>query len=243
MRNRLLPALWVGMSFLSTACDDGRISEQQAESYEEGYTVRLTGSFRGVDGWADGYSVVLAGFSDDSSYALISKALPLSQTDGEGWAMDLNGIGSEVDELRLCAVNRLRESVCVFRSWRTSTFSSAADTIRLEVEGRLDVGMYAGLQREVFDRSCTACHGAAGRPAAALSLLPEVSHSQLVEVPSSIWPDSLRVSPGSADGSVLWQMLSTDMSQSLGIDHSDMLPAAGLYMKLVKDWIDYGARE
>ena len=241
MKERIFPLLWVGLAVLGTACDEGRIGEGQVESYEEGYTVRLSGSFRGIDHWADGYSVVLAGFSDQSEYALISKALPL--TDEEGWSMDLNGIGSEVDELRLCAVNRLRESVCVFRSWRTSTFSPATDTIRLDIQERLDLGMYASLQQEVFNRSCTACHGAGGRPAAALSLLPEVSYGQLVSVPSALWPDSLRVSPGHAEGSVLWQMLSTDVSQALGIDHSDMLPEAGAAMKLIKDWIDYGARE
>ena len=90
----------------TTACDDGRIGEADVETYEEGYSVRLVGTFSGTDRWTDGYSVVLAGFRDGSEYAVISKALPLYEAEVE---MDLNGIGDEVDELKLCAVNRRRD--------------------------------------------------------------------------------------------------------------------------------------
>lgn len=150
-------------AFAMTACDDGRIGEADVETYEEGYSVRLAGTFSGTDRWADGYSVVLAGFSDGSEYAVISKALPLNEAEVE---MDLNGIGDEVDELRLCAVNRLRESVYDFRTWRIEDLDLQADTVRLQVDAPLELGMYACLQQGVFDRTCVACHGAGERPAA-----------------------------------------------------------------------------
>lgn len=156
----------------TTACDDGRIGEADVETYEEGYSVRLVGTFSGTDRWTDGYSVVLAGFRDGSEYAVISKALPLYEAEVE---MDLNGIGDEVDELKLCAVNRLRESVYDFCTWRTEGLDLQADTVRLLVDAPLDLGMYACLQQGVFDRTCVACHGAGERPAAGLSLLEGVS--------------------------------------------------------------------
>ena len=56
---------------LAAACDDGRIQEQETETYEEGYSVRLIGAVSGVGSWTDGYSVVLAGFEDGNDYAVI----------------------------------------------------------------------------------------------------------------------------------------------------------------------------
>lgn len=200
------------------------------ETYEEGYSVRLVGTFSGTDRWTDGYSVVLAGFRDGSEYAVISKALPLYEAEVE---MDLNGIGDEVDELKLCAVNRLRESVYDFCTWRTEGLDLQADTVRLLVDAPLDLGMYACLQQGVFDRTCVACHGAGERPAAGLSLLEGVSRQQLLEQPST-------VVPGDADGSVLYQMVATELSRGMGIDHSDMLAADGTELKLLKDWMDHG---
>lgn len=221
----------------TTACDDGRIGEADVETYEEGYSVRLVGTFSGTDRWTDGYSVVLAGFRDGSEYAVISKALPLYEAEVE---MDLNGIGDEVDELKLCAVNRLRESVYDFCTWRTEGLDLQADTVRLLVDAPLDLGMYACLQQGVFDRTCVACHGAGERPAAGLSLLEGVSRRQLLEQPSTVVPGGIRVVPGDADGSVLYQMVATELSRGMGIDHSDMLAADGTELKLLKDWMDHG---
>lgn len=240
MEPRFLLNLLTEVAMLLVSCDDGRIVDTQADVREEGRVVQMSGAFSGINRWADGYSVVLAGFADQGDYAVISKALPVDGTDGAALTLTLGGIGSEVDQLRLCVVNRLRESVYDFHTWRMDELSATDDTLRLSLP-TMEVGMYAAIQQGVFARTCTACHGAGERPAAALNLLPAQSHTQLVGQPSVVCPDSLRVRPGSAGGSVLYLMLATDMSHSMGVDHSDMLPAGGVSLKLIKDWIDYGA--
>ena len=222
---------------LPAACDDGRIQEQEKETYEEGYSVRLIGAVSGVGSWTDGYSVVLAGFEDGNDYAVISKALPLGD---EAVDMELNGIGQEVDELRLCVVNRLRESVFDYYTWWTEELDLSAGALRLPMPDSVAADMYTCLQRAVFDRTCVACHGVGGRAAAGLDLREGKSRPALVGQPATVVDGGVRVVPGDADSSVLYQMVATGLSQSMGIDHSDMLSADGTEMKLLKDWIDHG---
>lgn len=225
---------------LITACDDGRLYGEEMESREEGFSAELTGSFGGTDRWAQGYSVVLAGFAPQSEYAVITKALPLADTTG-AMRLTLNGIPSEVEQLRLCAVNRLRESVADFVVWTVETPPAAGDTLRLQA-GELKVSMYRALQQELFDRSCIACHGAGERPAAGLSLMQGESHAQLVGMPSTVEPTSLRVEAGQAEASVLYRMVATGMSREMGIDHSDMVPQQSTQRTLLKEWINDGAK-
>ena len=52
-----------------TSCDDGRIYEKTETLSEEGRTLRMSGRISGINKWPDGYSVVVAGFSDESEYA------------------------------------------------------------------------------------------------------------------------------------------------------------------------------
>lgn len=40
---------------------------------EEGRTLRMSGRISGINKWPDGYSVVVAGFSDESEYAVVTK--------------------------------------------------------------------------------------------------------------------------------------------------------------------------
>ena len=59
--------LFAALTFSS--CDDGRIYDEPIQVEREGGSVRLTAQLSGQDHWASGYSIVLAGFSDDSEYA------------------------------------------------------------------------------------------------------------------------------------------------------------------------------
>ena len=56
-----------------TSCDDGRIYEKTETLSEEGRTLRMSGRISGINKWPDGYSVVVAGFSDESEYAVVTK--------------------------------------------------------------------------------------------------------------------------------------------------------------------------
>ena len=64
-----------------TSCDDGRIYEKTETLSEEGRTLRMSGRISGINKWPDGYSVVVAGFSDESEYAVVTKTIPAVEND------------------------------------------------------------------------------------------------------------------------------------------------------------------
>ena len=68
-----LPVLLIGLH----ACDEGRIYENAVVATGEGRTVKMTGRISGVDKWSGDYSVVVAGFDDESDYAIVSKVVPV----------------------------------------------------------------------------------------------------------------------------------------------------------------------
>lgn len=95
-----------------------------------GHVLKLTGRFSGLGNWADGYSVVVAGFNDKSEYAVITKSLPLNQPDGTEVVMTFGGINDEVTALKLCVINRLRECVAVFKRCFLSNAANQADILQ-----------------------------------------------------------------------------------------------------------------
>lgn len=104
----------------------------------------------------------------------------------------LFGISEEVTEIELCVINRLRKRVVSFQT--IEDFTATADTTFMEV-GTIDVSMYHTIQQQVFDKTCTACHGGSAKPAAELNLLTGESYEDLVNQPSTIVNDVLRVKP------------------------------------------------
>ena len=64
-----------------TSCDDGRIYEKTETLSEEGRTLKMSGRISGINKWPDGYSVVVAGFSDESEYAVVTKTIPAIKND------------------------------------------------------------------------------------------------------------------------------------------------------------------
>ena len=119
--------------------------------------------------------------------------------------------------------------------------TATADTTFMEV-GTIDVSMYHTIQQQVFDKTCTACHGGSAKPAAELNLLTGESYEDLVNQPSTIVNDVLRVKPRNAKESILHQILNTNISSSWGIDHSQMVTSSNI-LTLIDNWIDDGAQE
>lgn len=222
-----------------TSCDDGRIYENTGFVPREGRVLKLSGKFSGIDKWSEGYSIVVAGFDDESEYAIVSKVIPTPETDGGEVEVVLSGISEEVTEIELCVINRLRKRVVTFQT--IEDFTATADTTFMEV-GTIDVSMYHTIQKEVVDRTCITCHGGSSQPAAGLNLLTGESYGNLVNQPSTIVNDVLRVKPGNAKESILHQILSTDISASWGIDHSQMVTSSNI-LTLIDNWIDDGAQE
>lgn len=223
--------------YLTTACDDGRIYPDDVIVEREGGTVRVSGQVSGQGSWASGYSLVLASFSDDSEYAKTAKGLSVA-ADG---TMDLvlSGIPSEVTTIEICAINKLRKRLVSFYRY---DYTEQNDTVRIDA-GTLDVGMFHAVQTNVFDRTCTSCHGGSTSAAAGLYLTAERSYDALVNVPADLSPEGLNyVTPGNVDSSFLHQVLNTDVSASWSMDHIDMITSSDL-LNLVDDWIENGAEE
>jgi len=224
-----------------TSCDDGRIYGNDDVVVDEGIVAKATGTFTGLDDWASGYSVALAGFNSTSEYAIISKLLP-SDAEGIETSVVLGGITSDVETLEICVLNRLRQRVATLAEADVS--SAVNDTVYLSA-GTMDVSMIGAIQTGVFDQSCTACHGAGGHKAAGLDLSAGNAYNALVGVASNKVDGAYLVEPGNAEGSVLWQVLNTDVSATWHQNHSDMLnkERSARLLTLIEDWIDEGISE
>ncbi len=234
-KNGLIVAACWAMMFAS--CDDGRLYEKPVIIPEEGRVVKLTGRLTGIGDWANGYNVVVAGFTDDSDYAIISKSVTAGE-DGETEVV-LSGLGDEVQRVEFCVVNRLRKRILTFQK----ADLQPTDTIRLEVNS-MDVGMYATMQKQLFNTTCTSCHGASTFAAKGLYLTEGKSYEALVNVPSAIRPDSMLVNPGNATASVLYQVLDNDLDATLSRPHHEMISTQEVnWLTLVRDWINSSDKE
>ena len=214
--------------------DDGRLYADRLIIPEEGRVVKLTATLEGLDTWSDGYSIVLAGFEDGSDYTVIAKSV---QAADDGTVdITMSGVAEEVTTLEVCAINRIRKRVATYYELDCSTLGD--DTIRIDA-GRLDVGMFATIQQDIFDRTCTGCHGE-GRW---LDLSAGTSYQTLVGQPSTVFEGRTRVLPGSAAESVLYTILTTSESADLGTDHQTQFTLSEEQFALIGDWIDDGAKE
>ena len=219
---------------VTASCDDGRLYADRLIIPEEGRVVKLTATLEGLDTWSDGYSIVLAGFEDGSDYTVIAKSV---QAADDGTVdITMSGVAEEVTTLEVCAINRIRKRVATYYELDCSTL--ADDTLRIDA-GRLDVGMFATIQQDIFDRTCTGCHGE-GRW---LDLSAGASHATLVGQPSTVFEGRTRVLPGHAAESVLYTILTTDESANLATDHQTQFTLSDEQFALIEDWIDGGAGE
>ena len=106
--------------------------------------------------------------------------------------------------------------------------------------------MLAAIQTSLFDKQCAHCHSGSAW-AASLNLNDGKSYAQLVNVASTKEPGKMRVLPGQADASVLYEALATNMSSpdegNWKHDHSNIMVTDRTGLQLLKDWIDSGAKE
>ena len=223
------------LTALLVSCDSGPVDESIAYVPQEGRTVKVTGTFSGMDTWPDGYTVAVAGFSQASDYAVVAKNIAVG--DGEVRTV-MSGVSGEVTEVEVCVIDRLRVRVATFA--RADNLNELADdTIRLDV-GALDVGMFHTVQQTVFNEDCIACHGMSNEAARGLYLTEGRSYGCLVGKPSSADPGKLLVNPGHSNESFRHLVLHEDGHLSHG--HADILSAKPEKLNLIDDWIDNGAQ-
>ncbi len=230
---------------LFAACDSGDIAERVYTVDEKGYTVKMTARMSGLSDWEGGdYTLAVAGFTADSKFALLQRALPSSAEDGAPVSLVLSNLSGEVQTVELALTNSLRKRIITLASINMTDYAgrSTYDTIRLDL-GTLDVGRFGVLQTGLFNRACIQCHGASGRSAAGLNLTEGNAEANLVDVPSTRREGYLRVESGNAEGSLLHLILNEGGENLLSHNHTEILSSQFKtnleeVSSLIDDWID-----
>lgn len=221
---------------LGTACDDGRIYEKEYVPTESGRVAKVEVDLSGTDSWPSNYTVAVAGFNDKDQYASITRNL---QPDANGHvSLKFTGIPDDVKTIEVCVINSLRRRIISFYS---ADAPATTDTIRVNA-GKLNVGMYAAIQSAVLNKECANCHSG-NAWAASLNLTEGHSYADMVNVASHKDPSKVRVLPTDADNSILYETLATDISTSWQHDHSKIMITKSIELKMIKDWINNGAKE
>lgn len=227
------------------SCDSGDIAEKVYTVDEKGFTVKLTATMSGLGEWeGTDNTVAVAGFTADSKYAILQKALPKSAEDNLPVSLVLSNLNGDLQTVELALTNSLRKRLITLAVINMAEYSgySARDTIRLDL-GNIDVGRFGALQTGLFDRACIQCHGASGRSAAGLNLTQGNARAALVDVPSSRKEGCLRVESGNAEGSLLHLILGKGGENLLSHNHTEILSSqfkANLeeVSGLIDDWIN-----
>ena len=187
--------------------------------------MKVTARLSNLDEWdGTGYTLAVAGFTADSKFAILQKAL--SSSIGGSWegAIVLSNISSEVQTVEVALTNSLRKRLISLATINMAEHAdkTAHDTIRLDL-GTIDVGRFGVLQTGLFNRACIQCHGGNGRSAAGLNLTEGNALSNLVNVPSTRREGMLRVVSGNAESSLLHQVLSEGGENLLSHNHTEIL--------------------
>ena len=217
--------LYICAVVLLAACDSGDIHDKVYEVDEKGKTVKVTARISGLGEWeGTGYNMAVAGFTQDSKFALMQKTLPSTVEDGSTVSLVLSNISNEVQMVEVSLTNSLRKRIISLASVNMEDYSekTAHDTILLDL-GTVDVGRFGILQAGIFNRACIQCHGGNGRSAAGLNLTEGNARSNLVDVPSTRREGMLRVASGNIEASLLHQVLNEGGENLLSHNHTEIL--------------------
>ncbi len=218
---RLLPLLMLGAALLLGSCDSGDITEGNVVVNSKGHNIKLTATMHGMGQLPSGYVLALAGFQDGNNFAVMQRALPTTEADGQV-SITLANVGSNVQTVELAVTNVLRERILTLASVRLEDYANQADTVRMDM-GEMDVDMTGCLQQGMLDKACIQCHGANGRKAAGLDLTRGNTLADLVNVASTTKPGQLRVMGGSPEGSLLWHILNDGGENILHYNHTEVI--------------------
>ncbi|MBD5253315.1 MAG: hypothetical protein HDS51_03700 [Barnesiella sp.] len=236
MSGRLYKYIAMSALIAATSCDEGRLYDKEVIVTGEGGNARVTATVTAADSWTEGYTLAVAGFEDGNEFALISKNIGTIDADGKCDVV-LTGIPAEVSTVELCAIDRLRRRVATFAS---APYAAGGDTVRITAS-ETNLSMSAAIQQEIFNTTCTQCHGGSNYAAAGLHLTDGVSFAEMISVPSVKVNGKNRVEPGSSSQSVLFMILEGNTSAEWNYDHSVEVVRQEK-LDLIRNWIDGGAK-
>lgn len=218
-------------------CDDGAVDETVSFS-QEGRTVKLTASVTGLETWPTSLYVALAAFDQESNYAITSRRI----TSGDGsLSLVLTGISDEATSVELCVLNNLRQRVATFAKIEGQQLQTETDTIPFNA-GDISLSMLSAIQTAVFNTTCIGCHGENGSAAAGLFLTEGRSHESLVGKTSRRVAEKMLVQPYNGEESVLYEVLTTDLSKGWHYDHTGEILDQNR-RQLILEWINNGAQD
>lgn len=224
MRKRSIFAIGIFLLGLGlTGCDSGDIEERGYSTASGGLTLRFRARLTSQNDWEEtGYGIVLAGFSDQSNYAVLQRPIPSAFMNGEAMEMVMSNVSSSISTMELAVTNTLRKRIATFRTIDLEAYKGRTDTIDIEL-GSIDVGLSGFMQQGIFNQACIQCHGSNGRKAGTLDLTDGMALQQLVDVPSSQKPGYMRVVSGDAEGSLLRMILHEGGENLLNYNHTEVL--------------------
>jgi hypothetical protein len=236
--------IWAAVGL--SACDSGDIAERVYTVDEKGLTVKVTARLSNLGEWeGTGYTLAVAGFTADSKFALLQRALPSSSKDGTPISLILSNISSEVQTVEVALTNSLRKRIITLAAINMAEHAdkTAHDTIRLDL-GSVDVGRFGVLQTGIFNRACIQCHGGNGRSAAGLNLTEGHAEANLVDVPSTRREGMLRVASGDVESSLLHLILNEGGENLLTHNHTEILSSQFKtnleeVNNLIDNWIEH----
>ena len=226
------------------SCDDGLIYDKEyVAPASSGYTAVVTGTFKGQTSWPSRYSIVVAGFNDNSEYAIIQKTLAAKNNDGKEIRMVLSNISDTTRTLEIAIVNSLRKRIATLYSYEIPVNQDAKDTIRMNV-GELNIGMFETINKEVFQgMNCSRCHASA-TAAAHLDLTKDNAYKSLLSMQSSKNPEYRRVKRYDTDSSYMYRVITTGTPE-VGYNHPALFVDSkhSAFLSIIKNWIENGAKE
>lgn len=154
-------------------CDSGPIADLEVSAQSSGRVVLLTATAVGSADWTNDYSIALAAFSPESSYAITQRVIPESTDSGGKISVTLENLPASAGYIELALTNKLRKRVLTLARIDITDAVEGTDTIRMDL-GVLRLDRRGCIQRGVFDAACIQCHGANGRPAAGLDLTTQL---------------------------------------------------------------------
>lgn len=240
---RFLIIFATALAVITQSCDDGRLFEKETVVAPEGRSVTLKARLTGISSWPDpAMYVVIAGFNDESDYALINKAIPAPSVEGEEVTVQLSGIKEDVTRVELCVINRLRKHILTFY-----TIEESELTVSNEIEvdaGTFNLAMFNVIQQRVFNTTCVNCHGASTSAAAGLYLTEGKSYDAIVSKPSKKMEGLNIIEPGNPTKSAMYQTLASDVSITDGwhYNHTSEVVDDDI-LSLIRQWITQGAKE
>ena len=129
----------------------------------------------------------------------------------------------------------------IIYSYGKKAIDPSEENTTLDWGAKVNLISYDRLQAQLFDMSCTSCHGSKG--AKDLSLTAAKSYNAIVNVDSKTDPSKKLIHPNDAQNSMVYVRLTNEYTQEGYYDHRALTSLKDTDVNLLKEWINTGAKK